>query len=101
LAEKPPMGWNSYDCCGYSVREDDVKANADYMAAYLRTNGWEYIVVDYLIKGILKVVTGHWDWNDRRMNLHAGFKRLEHYITVAQKGTDFNYAYACFWYEKP
>jgi alpha-galactosidase len=48
LAEKPPMGWNSYDCYGYSVREDEVKANADYMAAYLRPYGWEYIVVDYL-----------------------------------------------------
>jgi|GEM_PF-356834 len=43
------------------------------------------------IKGVLKVATGHWDWNERTMYLHAGFKRLDHYITVAQKGTDFNY----------
>lgn len=42
------MGWNSYDCFGYSVREAEVKANADYMARRLRSLGWDYIVVDYL-----------------------------------------------------
>ena len=42
----PPMGWNSWDCFGASVREDEVKTNADYMAAHLRRFGWEYIVVD-------------------------------------------------------
>jgi hypothetical protein len=45
-AKKPPMGWNSWDCYGAAVREDEVKANADYMAARLRQFGWEYIVVD-------------------------------------------------------
>ncbi len=42
----PPMGWNSWDCFGPSVTEDEVKANADYMAANLKDYGWEYIVVD-------------------------------------------------------
>jgi len=42
----PPMGWNSWDCFGPSVVEDEVKANADYMAANLKDFGWEYIVVD-------------------------------------------------------
>src|SRR4051812_11959516 len=46
LASVPPMGWNSYDCYGVAVREDEVKANADYMAAYLLKYGWQYIVVD-------------------------------------------------------
>ena len=40
------MGWNSWDCYGTSVREDEVKANADYMAAHLARFGWEYVVVD-------------------------------------------------------
>lgn len=40
------MGWNSWDCYGASVREDEVRANAAYMAAHLREYGWEYIVVD-------------------------------------------------------
>jgi alpha-galactosidase len=40
------MGWNSWDCYGPTVTEAEVKANADYMAAYLKEYGWEYIVVD-------------------------------------------------------
>ncbi|MBD0823994.1 NPCBM/NEW2 domain-containing protein [Aestuariibaculum marinum] len=42
----PPMGWNSWDCFGPSVVEDEVKANADYMAKHLKDYGWEYVVVD-------------------------------------------------------
>lgn len=45
-AQTPPMGWNSWDCYGPTVREDEVKANADYMAENLKDFGWEYIVVD-------------------------------------------------------
>jgi alpha-galactosidase len=45
-APTPPMGWNSWDCYGPTVVEDEVKANADYMAANLKKFGWEYIVVD-------------------------------------------------------
>jgi alpha-galactosidase len=46
LALTPPLGWNSWDCYGPSVREDEVKANADYMATHLARFGWNYIVVD-------------------------------------------------------
>ena len=46
VAMTPPMGWNSWDCYGASVREDEVKANARYMSANLREFGWEYIVID-------------------------------------------------------
>jgi len=46
LAPTPPMGWNSWDSFGTTVTEDEVKANADYMAKNLRTHGWQYIVVD-------------------------------------------------------
>jgi len=42
----PPMGWNSWDAYGPTVVESEVKANADYMAKYLKKYGWEYIVVD-------------------------------------------------------
>lgn len=45
-ATTPPMGWNSWDCYGPTVVEDEVKANADYMAEHLKDYGWEYIVVD-------------------------------------------------------
>jgi alpha-galactosidase len=40
------MGWNSWDCFGTSVTEDEVKANADAMAKRLKQHGWQYIVVD-------------------------------------------------------
>jgi alpha-galactosidase len=45
-APTPPMGWNSWDCFGPTVVEDEVKANADYMSKHLKEFGWEYIVVD-------------------------------------------------------
>jgi len=48
LAQKPPMGWNSYNCFGGNVTEAEVKANADYMSEKLKSFGWEYIVVDFL-----------------------------------------------------
>lgn len=46
VALTPPMGWNSWDCYGASVREDEVRGNAEYMAANLKQYGWEYVVVD-------------------------------------------------------
>lgn len=45
-AATPPMGWNSWDCFGPTVTESEVKENADYMAANLKSSGWEYIIVD-------------------------------------------------------
>ena len=46
IAKTPPMGWNSWDCYGASVTEDEVKGNAEYMAKHLIKYGWEYVVVD-------------------------------------------------------
>jgi len=45
-APTPPMGWNSWDSYGTTVREEQVKANADWMAEHLAKCGWQYIVVD-------------------------------------------------------
>jgi hypothetical protein len=45
-AERPPMGWNSWNSFGVTVTEAQVKANADYMAKHLKAFGWEYVVVD-------------------------------------------------------
>ncbi len=45
-APTPPMGWNSWDCYGSTVTEQEVRANAEYMAAHLKAFGWQYIVVD-------------------------------------------------------
>lgn len=46
VAPVPPMGWNSYDYYNTLVNEDQVRANADYMAKNLKKYGWEYVVID-------------------------------------------------------
>jgi alpha-galactosidase len=46
LAPVPPMGWNSWDSYGTTVKEDEVKANAEFMARRLKSHGWQYVVVD-------------------------------------------------------
>ncbi len=45
-AEKPPMGWNSWDCFATTITEAQAKAQADYMAQELAPHGWQYLVVD-------------------------------------------------------
>ncbi len=45
-APTPPMGWNSWDCFATTVTEAQTKAQAGYMAAHLKSHGWQYIVVD-------------------------------------------------------
>ncbi len=46
VAPVPPMGWNSYDYYNTMVNEEQIRANAAYMAEHLRESGWEYVVVD-------------------------------------------------------
>ncbi|MCR5772933.1 MAG: glycoside hydrolase family 27 protein, partial [Butyrivibrio sp.] len=46
VAKYPPMGWNSWDCYGASVNEEELLGNAKYMAENLKEYGWEYIVCD-------------------------------------------------------
>jgi hypothetical protein len=48
VCEKPAMGWNSYDCFGWSVTEDEYKANVEFVARHLKPYGYQYVVVDYL-----------------------------------------------------
>lgn len=46
VALTPPMGWNSWDCYGPAVNEEQLLGNARYMAEHLKQYGWEYIVCD-------------------------------------------------------
>lgn len=46
MMNKAPMGWNSYDYYDTNVNEEQIKANADYMAANMKDAGWEYVVID-------------------------------------------------------
>jgi hypothetical protein len=45
-AERPVLGWNSWDFYGTSVNEERTKAQADYMATNLLAHGWSLITVD-------------------------------------------------------
>jgi alpha-galactosidase len=45
-APTPPMGWNSWDCFATTITEAQARAEADYMAAHLKSHGWQYVVVD-------------------------------------------------------
>lgn len=68
----PPMGWNSYDYYDTTVNEEQVKANARYMAEHLKEYGWEYVVVDI-------------EWYAKG----AGTRRAEHqYIPFAEVEMD-------------
>lgn len=45
-ASTPPRGWNSWDCFGTTVTEDEVLANAEVLARELAPAGWDTVVVD-------------------------------------------------------
>lgn len=46
FAEKPPLGWNSWDIFGTTVTEQQVKEQADAMAVNLLPSGYKYLTVD-------------------------------------------------------
>jgi alpha-galactosidase len=46
VALTPPMGWNSWDAYGESVKESDIRGTAEWIAKNLKAYGWEYVVVD-------------------------------------------------------
>ena len=54
----PPMGWNSWDSYGTTVTEDEVLANAAFMAEHLLPHGWDTVVIDA-------------DWSDPRPRSHG------------------------------
>ena len=45
-ATTPPLGWNSWDCFGTTVTEQQIKEQADAMAKYLLPSGYNYLTVD-------------------------------------------------------
>ncbi|MGB8030926.1 MAG: glycoside hydrolase family 27 protein [Terracidiphilus sp.] len=45
LAPTPPMGWNSWDAYGFTIDEDQFKANATVLAS-IQQYGWKYAVID-------------------------------------------------------
>lgn len=48
VADKPPMGWNSFDAYDCRINEEQFKKNVDFMADSLLQYGWNYAVIDYI-----------------------------------------------------
>lgn len=46
LADKPPLGWNSWDSYGLSVTEAEWKSNVQWFHEHLQPAGWQYVVLD-------------------------------------------------------
>jgi len=46
LAERPPMGWNSWDSFGLTINEQQFRDNIDVLATELKPFGWQYAVID-------------------------------------------------------
>jgi hypothetical protein len=47
LRPTPPLGWNSYDSYGASIKESEVVAQAQAMKTTLQPFGWNQVVIDY------------------------------------------------------
>ncbi len=45
-AERPPMGWNSWDSYGLTITEAQFRTNVAVEAAKLKPFGWKYAVID-------------------------------------------------------
>ena len=47
IAQRPPMGFNTWNCFGININEDLIKEIADKMVSSgLRDLGYEYLVLD-------------------------------------------------------
>jgi MYXO-CTERM domain-containing protein len=47
LRPTPPLGWNSYDSYGASIKESEVVAQAQALRTTLQPFGWNQVVIDY------------------------------------------------------
>ena len=89
IAKTPPMGWNSWDCYGAAVTEEQVLQNAEYMAKYLKQYGWEYIVVD--IQWSAPLADGHeyHPFSELRMDGYGRLMPAENRFPSAAGGQGF------------
>ena len=46
LAERPPLGWNSFDSYGVYLHHEAAMANLEAFAEKLKPHGYEYFVID-------------------------------------------------------
>lgn len=89
FAKTPPMGWNSWDCYGASVKEHEIIAHADFMAQKLKKYGWEYIVVDIQWYEPLAVSTVYNDFYPLKMDGYSRLLPAENRFPSAKDGLGF------------
>lgn len=58
LAEKPPLGWNSFDSYGVYLHEEAAMANLEAFTEKLAPHGYEYFVIDAGWYGEFELVEG-------------------------------------------
>src|SRR5947209_20433295 len=46
VAATPPMGWNSWDCYGLTITEEQFRANVDVIVKQLKPFGYNTAVID-------------------------------------------------------
>lgn len=88
-AQLPPMGWNSWDCYGAAVNEEQLKGNAVYMAEHLKKYGWEYIVCDIQWYEPQAVSTEYNDFYPLEMDRYARLIPAVNRFPSAKDGVGF------------
>lgn len=48
VAERPPLGWNSFDAYDSRINEKQFRETVEFMAEHMKGAGWEYAVIDYV-----------------------------------------------------
>ena len=60
ILKSPPLGWNSWDCFGASITEEELLQNAEYVQEHLLSHGFEYITLDIQWS---EPLAHSWDYN--------------------------------------
>ena len=78
LAQRPPLGWNSWNTFGYDINEQIIKETANaFIESGLKDAGYEYIVLDDVWQNE-KRVNGRLTWNKKKFP--NGIPALAEYI---------------------
>ncbi|MBP1963384.1 RICIN domain-containing protein [Paenibacillus aceris] len=81
LAQKPILGWSSWSFIRKTPTEDNIKAQADFMAANLKSHGYLYINLDdFYTLDYNTVVDQYGRWVVDPAKFPSGMKALGDYI---------------------
>ena len=84
VAEKPPMGWNSFDAYDCRINEQEYRQVVDWLADTLKDYGWQYAVIDYIW---FNPSPGKWD-NPKRRFGHPDLRLDENGVPIDKLAMD-------------